>query len=267
MIIPLTNFETSFEIMEVRGTSTITFFITKDIECAFKSIQERFVQIAEFNPWMVGSLESTGIRLNVQPKVVHLSHPPLSDKAEFDAALAKACPAEPLVRDDNGESVKVHPQMSFDDIVETVSLAGGRLDKGSALVDDATKVVSKWTCLSGLDDKSFALIFTMSHVVADGFTYYSILSMLSTDSEVYSLDFTRNADARSRCLQLCGQVLAVRRLFLSHRTHPQHLILAARCLSLTTPGRNQVHDFGASAHQLVASHRLLASRKMLCYIC
>jgi len=204
VVIPLTDFETSFEIMEIRGTTTITFFEAADIEKGLKSIQQRFAQVAHANPWMIGSLQSAGMRFNIQPKVVYLSHPSPSDKAEFDAALEKACPSEPLVRDENGEVVKVHAQMSFEDVVEAVTLAGGRLAKGSALVDDRMKVVSKWTCVTGIDDHSFALIFSMSHVVGDGFTYYSILSMLSEDSEVYSLDPTRSEDATSRCLQLSG---------------------------------------------------------------
>ena len=50
VVIPLTDFETSFEIMEIRGTTTITFFEAADIEKGLKSIQQRFAQVAHATP-------------------------------------------------------------------------------------------------------------------------------------------------------------------------------------------------------------------------
>ena len=204
--IKLSSFETSFEIMEIAGTTTISFF-SGNMFSSYASMRKRFKEVAQRNPWIVGSLKSRGLnRLSVQPKKgVYLTHPLPEDVTEFDAALQKACPTEPSAHDSSGTVVRVHPDMSFDDIIGAVRLTGGRLDKGSVLVDDDSKVVSKWMMLPGINENSFAFVLSISHVVADGFTYYSILSMLSADSPLYALDATRSEDARSRCIKMCGE--------------------------------------------------------------
>ena len=51
-------------------------------------------------------------------------------------------------------------------------------------------------------DDTFAVIFSLSHVISDGYTHYKILSMLSSDGEITSMNPTRKQLLKSAAKRL-----------------------------------------------------------------
>ena len=192
--------EQSYEIMTVKGTTAVTFF-RGDISQAAETIRNRFVEVARENPWVVGSLESIGWRLNIQPHCVCLTSPFPGTK-HFEDACARA-----LLEEGRGLLVQdavVEADMSFEDICSVVNEAGAVLEKGSSLIDDPSKVASRITIIPGGSGDTFAFVFSMSHVIADGYTFYKILSMMSSDTQIEAMEAQRNNEAIERTNEVLG---------------------------------------------------------------
>lgn len=196
--VSLMEHEISFGIMQVRGTTTLTIY-EGDIEAAAQIVRERFLRVARANPWVVGSLENVALRPDLlQPRVVRLSYPQ-PDTCGFKAAWERA-----FVKVDE-VSVPFDQRSNIDIIISAVDQAHGVLESGSALIKDQSAPVSKITLLKANDSSRFGLVFSMCHVVADGFTYYRLLSMLSEGSEIVALSPTRRSEAMSTSSAVCGK--------------------------------------------------------------
>ena len=70
--------------------------------------------------------------------------------------------------------------------------------KSSVLVKTGTTCVkkqlpfTKLTLCPNADGSSFAVIFSMSHVVANGNGYYAVQNMLADNGEIFAIDPVRN---------------------------------------------------------------------------
>jgi len=53
-------------------------------------------------------------------------------------------------------------------------------------------------------DNTFALILSISHILADGFTYYTIYKMLSDDQPVQILNVEREHEFENRRIKIMG---------------------------------------------------------------
>jgi len=147
---------------------SVTFF-QGDIAAATLFLQTRIEKVVALNPWLGGKLAKVGKTLDlVYPEesislcdlLTVLPEPVtnLQMTTEYEA-LMKAC--IPL------------------------SVGGNGLGTGSKQLKEKS-IISRFviapTGSAKSDSLGFALVFSISHAVADGYTYYEILGMLSDDS-------------------------------------------------------------------------------------
>lgn len=145
---------------------TVTFF-EGSISVAEAHFQSRFSHVLQANPWLGGKLAMSG---NEQ-KLVYSTETQLNDVLSVITT-----------------AIAISPQTEYETLIKTCSpysiggdgnLNGHKLLKAGApvcrLVVAPTKQASQ-----------FVVLFSLSHAIADGYTYYEILNML-TDSAAVSV--------------------------------------------------------------------------------
>jgi hypothetical protein len=151
----------SNDFMHSPAVCTITFF-EGDITAASSFLKNRISEVLALNPWLGGKLDDSTKKIELvyptEPisvnQVLTVLTEPVKDiqmNTEYES-LMKAC--IPL-------SVKANGWKQF----------------------EAKEIVSKFvivpTSAKDSDTPGFAFIFSLSHTIADGHTYYEILNMLS----------------------------------------------------------------------------------------
>ncbi|MBB6462203.1 hypothetical protein [Flammeovirga kamogawensis] len=182
--IDLLPFETSLAIMEEPGVTSITFF-EGNIKLIGKKIKDRFQEIVNANPWLSGKIIKQNKEISLQfsnsPEIEQLYHPDI-------------------------DTVSVSDEMSYEQITQAVKSC--TVQRGRHLINKLHPL----TLLSILPDKEnpsekFAVILSISHVIADGFTYYSILNMFSDDIKIESLNVNRKLDVSKQIPNYIGKDL------------------------------------------------------------
>ncbi|EZH71967.1 hypothetical protein ATO12_04940 [Aquimarina atlantica] len=187
-IIPLLKEESSTIIKGENGITTITFY-RGDKEQASKVIRSRFKEIVNGNTWLVGRLIKNGKHKNIQ-----LAYPsaPISDDV-IDRIFF-----------DSPANIKIGSETAYEELFKSAKPA--IVEKGGKLINKQG-LVSRLTLVPDMHSggKGFALIFSISHVVADGYTYYKIFNQLFTDKSVESLEVKRKQDAADRVTEIVGK--------------------------------------------------------------
>lgn len=187
-IIPLLKEESSTIIKGENGITTITFY-EGDQSSAFTSLQARLKEIIHVNPWLAGRLVK-----NKKHKSLQLAYP--------SGALSED-KMKPIFHD-NPSSIKIGSKMGYEELFKEAQ---------SAIVKKGIKLINKQDPITRLTivpdihspEKGFALIFSISHVVADGYTYYKIFNQLFTDKPVEYLEVKRKQDAADKIIDVVGQ--------------------------------------------------------------
>ncbi|MBC9915289.1 hypothetical protein [Chitinophaga varians] len=188
MIIPLLDEESSTIIKGENGITTITFY-KGDSVAATTALRARLKEIAQANPWLAGRVVK-----NRQHKNLQLAYPidPLSEEMIGRIFF------------DNPADVKISSDMGYEELFTAAR---------SAIVQKGIKLVNKQECITRLTvvpdmhapEKGFALIFSISHVAADGYTYYRIFNQLFTKDPVEALVVKRKQAAANRVVEVVGQ--------------------------------------------------------------
>ncbi|CAD7924617.1 unnamed protein product [Amoebophrya sp. A120] len=161
------------------GVTTVTFF---DGPAPLEQLKSRLVQIVKASPWVAGKLVTSKGRPGESKKgTVQMAFDPAPSEdlilstllQETDALeLSPTLPYEHLTKALSKSPVKPHVTTGWDILKKGLSY---------------TKV----TVARGKSGTSWALIFSVSHVVADGYTYYKLLGMFSGSAPIISLNPVR----------------------------------------------------------------------------
>jgi hypothetical protein len=145
---------------------SVTFF-QGDFEAAKLFLQTRLTAVLALNPWLGGRLAKVGRNLE-------LFYSPEG------TALSEIFTVEP-------EPVKnLQMTAEYEELMKAcipLSIGGNGLGNGAKQLKSncvVSRIVIAPTTVSG--NPGFALVFSLSHAIADGYTYYEILNMLSDDS-------------------------------------------------------------------------------------
>lgn len=174
---PLLKLESS-SMFNYGGPVTTMQFYTGDPKEAAIYLRQRLVEVARVNPWI-------GSKLVKDPKQhgkllamrYSKDSPPIDEMFEIDTEL------------------QIHEELPYIDLVAKVSASKAHLPNGNTLLKTGQNIC-KLTLAPKTDSSGFAVIFSMSHSVGDGFTYYSILNMLSSNVEPSAMDPVRNESLR-----------------------------------------------------------------------
>ena len=143
------------------GICTVTFF-SGEVSAVEEHIRARLRLIIDQNPWLGGKLEKTG-------KLVRLVHRAAGSEVQVNDIIEVRTSPVPNLSEKT-------PYAALVDLCVPLQVG-----KGKALVKEESPVTK--VLLAPLEEAAgggFALVFSMSHVIADGYTYYEVLITLIT---------------------------------------------------------------------------------------
>ncbi|CAJ1969084.1 unnamed protein product [Cylindrotheca closterium] len=172
--------------------STLTWFKMTDsgdnLDKTKQILQDRFHQIIKANPWMIGRiLKRNGEHSLVYPKQLW------DDTKDGSMSEYFGC-----LHNDDG-SVGISPGTPYDQL-------GSRLSH-LMLKNGPNEALCRVTILPSRSDKRqyFAVVFTMSHVIADGATFFKMNNMLlNVQEDIVSLDPQRIMSTEQQQIQVMG---------------------------------------------------------------
>ena len=176
--INLLEFESSMIAKHSPAISTISFFNGNLIDTS-TYIKERFLEILKANPWLNGELKKG------EKKGINLVY---DDNIEIDKLLFMP------------KDFKIASDFTYSNIILSVNDYVVKTPKD--LLNTQSKVCS--LVLTKTSENEFAMLFSLSHSVADGHTYYQLLNMLSQDSKVYALSVKRKHELIPRIKESVG---------------------------------------------------------------
>ena len=140
---------------------------------ATAQLRSRLWSVVSLNPWLSGSLRKRGKKLYL----------------EWETELDEDRVLQRLVNSQgNRKSIegKISSSMPFEEQCNAIGGSLAEVPTGSACIGNGTPLLSLY--IVNDSDPSpgarFVVIFSVSHVIVDGFTYYLLLSMLSSNGEV-----------------------------------------------------------------------------------
>ena len=186
--IPLLKLESEFISKQMSGVTTITFY-KGNLEDVVTTIRNRFKDILLANPWLAGKL----VQRKGQ-KRLHLSYPEhLVDDNLIDALFQV-----------NPSTLSIHSTMKYMQLGRALKPA--IVQKPKEIINQDLLVTKLTLCNDSVDKTSgFSLIFSLSHSVGDGHTYYKILNMLSEGAEIYALNVKRKEEETSKIIEVLGK--------------------------------------------------------------
>ena len=154
-----------------KGITTCTFFSGNSVSAAAE-IKSKLCDMLIANPWVAGRLATKTVLVHPQAGGGHWVDSIFTVKHATDADCVKITPTA----------------SSFEDLTNACWPLG--VPDGDALVETGARV-TRCILVAGAGASSpadgFALIFSMSHIVADGFTYATMKVFLSMKFRIFLL--------------------------------------------------------------------------------
>lgn len=171
------------------GITTATFY-EGNLKTVEGSLRSRIRQIVTANPWLAGTIVHDGktkLASNKRVNQVELKYPTSTSNLEWhlDRVFCVRSDVEFPSED------STNPQILGDLLCKIEPYC--HVPKGIVNKDIPVCKFSAFRMESG-----FVLVYSLSHLVADGHTYYTILDMLHDKNKVYSM----NVD-RKECYEEC----------------------------------------------------------------
>ena len=188
-VVPLMKGETSAIMMDVPAISTVTFFEGKHAAAeaaAATFLRKRLAHIVGENPWLMGVLDHQ--RGDERPVLVVPGGP------SGDELFRHAAPGE----------VVLHRSMPYTSIVRAV--APLLVKKGNLCVGRSHEPLFRVSVVpdAAEPDRRWALVVSLSHIIADGHTFYRIYNMLCDAESVAALDVQRKASVPDAAAEAMG---------------------------------------------------------------
>jgi hypothetical protein len=184
---PLLDLECSSVIASEQPVNTVTFFKGCSGKSAHESMVDRVREVLKVNPWVAGRIIRSKTHKNLQ--LIH----PKGDVDISDEILGELLRLDPA-------DLTLNSKMPYDDMVNAIvasSVTVPVLAMPTFSSDfESKELVTRITIVSdSVDPLAVALILSMSHIVADGSTYYQFMHMLSKSAKITPLRATRNQAA------------------------------------------------------------------------
>lgn len=172
--------------MEAEGITTVTF-AKGDIQALAASLKTKLKAVVEKNPWLAG-------RMVKIEKELYIRHPKEPSDVDIDALFSSDEQFDKLGKD--------MPYGEFANAVRKNTKV--YIDKAKKLVDK-DMAFAKLSVVKLQAEGECAILFSISHAVADGHTYYKLLDMLGVKGEVYALNPERKHEEQTKVKDIAGQ--------------------------------------------------------------
>ena len=172
----LMRLEQTSLILGIPSISTVTFFEGRPDVSA---IRKRVAAIIRANPWLKGRLVKQSTARSPAPKSTGLfcRYPGTNKDDNDDDSLGEDSFTY-------SKNAAVRSSTQYNTLIKLLSKLV--VKKGSQCVD-RDESLFKVHVIVGEEDKEFAIIVSLSHIIADGSTFYSLYGMLSQTASVESL--------------------------------------------------------------------------------
>jgi len=196
----LTDMESSAAFLVNAGApvTTVTYFKGVTPQDALAAVKERLRKVVSANPWIAGRI--------------------VKRKSNKRFLLLHPAPGEPVAEEMMEELLQMdrdviglHSALPYAKLTEVVgksealapSIGASYMFRSEAAQESLTTRV---TIVSDpTDENACCLIFSMSHVVADGHSYYQVLRQLSETEEIKALNATRKQEYTAKQIEAQGQ--------------------------------------------------------------
>eukprot|EP00756_Hemistasia_phaeocysticola_P046096 Hpha_TRINITY_DN19863_c0_g1::TRINITY_DN19863_c0_g1_i1::g.132055::m.132055 len=168
--------------MNIPAITTITWFKGRRLE-ATAALRRRLVEVLEANPWAAGRLVWRGNEVFVEYNktiddgVVERFFNPQSREGKVRAPL------------------DISSSMSHAKLCLLITGSAAEVPTGKACVDRGEPLVALSVVPDAVrPDEGFGVIWSVSHCLADGWTYYKLLSMFSSNGSVTPMNVSRRQE-------------------------------------------------------------------------
>uniref|UniRef100_A0A7S1T4J8 Diacylglycerol O-acyltransferase n=1 Tax=Tetraselmis chuii TaxID=63592 RepID=A0A7S1T4J8_9CHLO len=185
--VPLLPLESTALLGQEQPITTVTFF-SGDVQEAVEQVRSRLKLITVANPWLAGRIVRRPDHPNLQ-----LLHPTAAD---IDGQLVD----ELLSIQPTG--LHISPSLPYEQLLK--ACAPTQVPVGLRLVNRKYRIAKVTVVSCSGDPEKFGVLLSLSHIVADGFTYYRILNMLG-GAPVESLIAERLMDFHPRMEAAVGK--------------------------------------------------------------
>ena len=176
--------------MGAPGIATITFY-KGDVRAAEPALQAQLAKVVAANPWLAGKLVKS------KAHGVVIRHPAEPSEADLGRLFfASSSPAGGAA--DKKKAFKFAPGTPYMKLCADLYKSSVIVGSGAAIVGKE-KYVSSLALAESSEAGSFALVFSLSHSVGDGRTYYEVLSMLRPGADVRALSSARVMGSGRAC--------------------------------------------------------------------
>jgi hypothetical protein len=176
------------------GINTVSFY-EGDLTGAKDYLRARLLQIWEANKWLGATI--------VQDKKKHgklaalrwsTKEAPIDDMFSFVDD-----PASPLCG--------LSSSSKYVDVVKAVcGKDGANVPSGLNIIKSPTQPILRLTVAAGPPGKNaFTVVLSISHIACDGTSYYQVLNMLSSESEIMPLNVVRKQELHNQIPSLVGE--------------------------------------------------------------
>ena len=176
-------------LMYEEGISTITFY-KGDFASATEALRAQLTEVIASNPWLAG-------RLVKEKGHVCLRHPSSPSAADVDALFTSTGAEEKA-------AFKLKPTAPYVKTCADMYKSGKVIVGSGPAILDKDKPVAMVTVSESVAGE-FALIFSLSHAIGDGRTYYEIFQMLQPGGAVRALSSQRVMAFSETMKDMCGR--------------------------------------------------------------
>ncbi|CAL1164991.1 unnamed protein product [Cladocopium goreaui] len=179
--LPLLDEESNSLFLLLRGMTTVSFC---EGPPPLAWLRSRLAAIIAANPWLSGHLRRNGVNDAVSLR--------------FDAAGATR--EVQLLG-----SVNISSSTPYEVISQQISGSCAEVRPGLVCLQNSSEPLIRVSLCDGGFRDEFALIVSISHIVADGHTYYKLFEMLTQNVELTSLNPRRKVHFNQKRIQAVGQ--------------------------------------------------------------
>jgi hypothetical protein len=170
--VELSELECASAVLVLPSTTTVTFF---DGDAPTAVLKERLASIIRANPWLTGRL------VKGKPRVRLVWDAPAADTETLLAPYYDELPPT---------KCSVHRGITYEAIINAIKKHKGVTAKRSIACIGKDEPLMRVVVFPG-EGSSFALLVSIAHAIADGFTYYQVYNMLSPAVPIHSMEPTR----------------------------------------------------------------------------
>ena len=176
---PLLTLEGKGMFLMAPGITTVQFY-EGDSAAAAVYLRERLGQVVALSPWIAGRLVH---KKKVHGALAHIRH--ARSDTEIPAAAVDALFAV-------DESLTITADMSYTAMTKAVNKSAAHIKRASSKLLNKDAPFARLTVAPASGGPNgFCVIFSMSHVVVDGASYYATLNMLSDGAELKPINAVR----------------------------------------------------------------------------